>query len=151
MRIERPPWPDSLLRHRLAIVSRRFPRTIGSASTRSRRRRHRLAPRGRTAMSGASRVSIEALRALAILTITIVGFLHVCPARAQSTATPPRTAAQLEQLVAPIALYPDSLLSQVLMASTYPLEVVEAARWSRENSGVTGQALDDAMQKQSWD
>ena len=38
---------------------------------------------------------------------------------------------QLEQLVAPIALYPDGLLAQVLMASTYPLEVVEAARWSK--------------------
>ena len=39
--------------------------------------------------------------------------------------------AELEQMLAPIALYPDSLLSQVLMASTYPLDVVEAARWSR--------------------
>ena len=45
----------------------------------------------------------------------------------------PRTAAQLEQLVAPIALYPDALLSQVLMASTYPLEVVAAARWAQTN------------------
>jgi hypothetical protein len=59
--------------------------------------------------------------------------------------------AQLEQLVAPIALYPDPLLSQVMMASTYPLEVVEAARWSKANPGVSGQAFQDAMQKQSWD
>jgi hypothetical protein len=58
---------------------------------------------------------------------------------------------QIEQLVAPIALYPDTLLSQVLMASTYPLEVVEAARWVKENPNVTGKALQDAMQKQSWD
>ena len=58
---------------------------------------------------------------------------------------------QIEQLVAPIALFPDSLVSQVLMASTYPLEVVEAARWAKENPKVTGQALADAMQKQSWD
>jgi Protein of unknown function (DUF3300) len=58
---------------------------------------------------------------------------------------------QIEQLVAPIALYPDDLLSQVLMASTYPLEVVEAARWVKENPNVTGQALQDAMQKQPWD
>src|SRR5438552_7205353 len=71
-------------------------------------------------------------------------------ARAEGEA-PRRSAAQLEQLVAPIALYPDSLLSQVLMASTYPLEVVEAARWSQANSGVTGPALEDAMQKQAWD
>ncbi len=58
---------------------------------------------------------------------------------------------QLEQMVAPIALYPDSLVSQVLMASTYPLEVVEAARWSKENPNLKGKALEDAMQKQPWD
>src|SRR5262245_22097196 len=58
---------------------------------------------------------------------------------------------QLDQLVAPIALYPDPLLTQVLMASTYPLEVVEAARWSHDNPGVTGSALQNAMQAQSWD
>jgi hypothetical protein len=46
--------------------------------------------------------------------------------------TPPLTAAQLDQLVAPIALYPDSLVAQILMAATYPLEVVEAARWLQE-------------------
>jgi hypothetical protein len=58
---------------------------------------------------------------------------------------------QLDQLVAPIALYPDPLLTQVLMASTYPLEVVEAARWSNNNPGVQGNALQNAMQAQSWD
>jgi uncharacterized protein DUF3300 len=59
--------------------------------------------------------------------------------------------AQLEQLVAPIALHPDPLLSQMLMASTYPTEVVQAARWAKEHPGVTGAALEDAMQKQAWD
>ena len=58
---------------------------------------------------------------------------------------------QLEQLVAPIALYPDALVAQVLMASTYPLEVVQAARWAKDNPKVTGKALEDAMQKQPWD
>src|SRR5262245_46067517 len=58
---------------------------------------------------------------------------------------------QINQLVAPIALYPDNLLAQVLAASTYPLEVVVAARWSQSNKNVTGQALEDAMQLQSWD
>ncbi|WP_414462908.1 DUF3300 domain-containing protein [Hyphomicrobium sp. DY-1] len=58
---------------------------------------------------------------------------------------------QLEQLVAPIALYPDPLLTQVLMASTYPLEVVEAARWSQANPKLKGKALENAMQKRSWD
>ena len=61
------------------------------------------------------------------------------------------SAAQLEQLVAPIALYPDSLLAQVLMASTYPLEVVEAARWVKANPNIKGDNLDAALQKQSWD
>jgi Protein of unknown function (DUF3300) len=67
------------------------------------------------------------------------------------TDTISRTPAQLEQLVAPIALYPDALLSQILMASTYPLEVVAAARWVQANPSVSGKALEDAMQKQSWD
>ncbi|HRL77153.1 MAG TPA: DUF3300 domain-containing protein [Candidatus Accumulibacter phosphatis] len=57
----------------------------------------------------------------------------------------------LDRLLAPIALYPDALLAQILMASTYPLEVVEAARWSKANPKVTGKALEDAMAKQSWD
>jgi hypothetical protein len=58
---------------------------------------------------------------------------------------------QINQLVAPIALYPDNLLGQILAASTYPLEIVVAARWSSSNQNVTGQALEDAMQLQSWD
>src|SRR5882724_4638678 len=58
---------------------------------------------------------------------------------------------ELEQLAAPIALYPDALVAQILMASTYPLEVVEAARWSKANPGVKDTALEDAMQKQTWD
>ncbi len=59
--------------------------------------------------------------------------------------------AQLEQLVAPIALYPDSLLAQALMAATYPLEVVEAARWVKANPNLKGDALDAALRQQSWD
>ncbi|MDS4050869.1 DUF3300 domain-containing protein [Accumulibacter sp.] len=57
----------------------------------------------------------------------------------------------LDRLLAPIALYPDPLLAQILMASTYPLEVVEAARWVKANPKVTGSALETAMSKQSWD
>jgi len=58
---------------------------------------------------------------------------------------------QINQLVAPIALYPDNLLGQVLAASTYPLEIVVAARWAQSNKNVTGQALEEAMQLQGWD
>jgi uncharacterized protein DUF3300 len=58
---------------------------------------------------------------------------------------------QLDTLVAPIALYPDPLLSQVLVASTYPLEVVEANQWLQQNKALKGQALLDAARQQSWD
>jgi hypothetical protein len=58
---------------------------------------------------------------------------------------------EIEALVAPIALYPDSLLSQVLMASTYPLEVVQAARWVKANPNVKGEAAVKAVESQPWD
>src|SRR5215469_10233066 len=58
---------------------------------------------------------------------------------------------QLDALVAPIALYPDSLLAQVLMASTYPLEVAQADRWVNDNKSLKGDALKDAAEKQTWD
>jgi hypothetical protein len=58
---------------------------------------------------------------------------------------------EIEQLVAPVALYPDSLLAQVFMASTYPPEVVEAARWAKANPNLKDQALEDALQTQTWD
>jgi hypothetical protein len=88
------------------------------------------------------------------------------PVAATPGATPPPPAAptttspgpllseaQLDQLVAPIALYPDPLLAQILMASTYPLEVVEAARWVGlpANRGLSGEALMNALAAQSWD
>src|SRR5687767_10221502 len=59
--------------------------------------------------------------------------------------------AELDQMLAPIALYPDTLLSQILMASTYPLEVVEAARWSRANPGLSGEAAVRVVQDRNWD
>lgn len=60
-------------------------------------------------------------------------------------------AAQLDQLVAPIALYPDTLLAQVLMASTYPLEVVQADRFAKANKSLKDDALESALAKQDWD
>jgi len=71
-------------------------------------------------------------------------------ARAQDQSTPFK-AEELEALVAPIALYPDDLLSQVLMASTYPLEIVQAARWVKANPNVKGEAAVKAVENQSWD
>jgi hypothetical protein len=58
---------------------------------------------------------------------------------------------QLDALLAPIALYPDELLTQVLMASTYPLEVVEAARFVKANPALRGPPLDDALRDKTWD
>jgi Protein of unknown function (DUF3300) len=61
------------------------------------------------------------------------------------------TPEQLDQLLAPIALYPDALLSQTLMAATYPLEVVEAARWSQANPNLKGDAAVAAVKDKNWD
>ncbi len=58
---------------------------------------------------------------------------------------------EIEQMVAPIALYSDSLVSQILMASTYPLEVVQADRWAKQNKNLKGDALAAALEKQNWD
>src|SRR6187455_3022258 len=58
---------------------------------------------------------------------------------------------QLDALVAPIALYPDELLANVLAASTYPLEAVQADRWVKANKNLKGDALKAAVEKQAWD
>src|SRR6476620_7296382 len=73
------------------------------------------------------------------------------PAPRTQKATPTFKPEEIEALVAPIALYPDSLLSQVLMASTYPLEIVYAARWLKANPNVKGDAAVKAVAGQSWD
>jgi hypothetical protein len=69
----------------------------------------------------------------------------------QPVAARPFTAEELEQIAAPIALYPDPLLAQVLMAATYPLEVVMAARFVQANPALKGEALNEALTGQSWD
>ena len=80
------------------------------------------------------------------------------PAQVPATTPPPSAAPatqapagakhllqqELDQLVAPVALYPDALLAQVLMASTYPLEIVSADRWVKANPGLKDKALEDA-------
>jgi len=73
------------------------------------------------------------------------------PAPAAAPAAPPFKPEEIEQIVAPIALYPDPVLAQVLMASTYPLEIVEAARWRKQNPDLKDAALENALQQQIWD
>jgi hypothetical protein len=71
------------------------------------------------------------------------------PAAVEQAATIPPE--QLDSLVAPIALYPDPLLSQTLVASTYPLEIIQLQQWLGKNNGLKDKALADAVQKQPWD
>jgi uncharacterized membrane protein YgcG len=73
---------------------------------------------------------------------------------AQAEQAPPyeqQTPEQLQRLVAPIALYPDSLVAQILAASTYPEQVVEADRWVQANPELKGEALGEAVNQQPWD
>src|SRR5882762_4840561 len=74
----------------------------------------------------------------------------------QSNEQPPTPPVQhspqeLQQLVAPIALYPDALVAQILAASTYPTEIVEADRWMQSHSNLKGEELAKEVDKQPWD
>jgi hypothetical protein len=71
------------------------------------------------------------------------------PATTPDAATVP--ANQLDSLVAPIALYPDPLLAQILVASTYPLEVIQLQQWLDQNPGLKDHALQSAVEQQGWD
>jgi hypothetical protein len=73
------------------------------------------------------------------------------PASRDTVQSASQSADDLDQLVAPIALYPDALIAQVLAASTYPTQVVEADRWMQQNSNLKGQPLAEAVDQQSWD
>ncbi|HXR57765.1 MAG TPA: DUF3300 domain-containing protein [Burkholderiales bacterium] len=90
-------------------------------------------------------------RLLAALLVLSIAFPATIPG-AYAQEQPVAYAQQdLERMLAPIALYPDPLLSQVLMAATYPVEVVEAARWTRANPGLQGGAAVQAVAGQDWD
>jgi len=98
------------------------------------------------------------VRTIRQLLIAFVFLIFPAAAMAQAPSTPAPTSGdqllkpeQLDALVAPIALYPDTLLSLVLMASTYPLEVVQASRWVDQNKNLKGDALKTAVDKQGWD
>ena len=73
------------------------------------------------------------------------------PAAVATSQSAPLTAEELDQLVAPIALYPDPLVAQILAAATYPTEVVEADRWKGENPQLQGAPLAQSIDQQSWD
>jgi Protein of unknown function (DUF3300) len=98
------------------------------------------------------------LLAQSIAFVLFLAFAQGASAQGQPASTPASTSSdqslkpeQLDALVSPIALYPDTLLAEVLMASTYPLEVVQAARWAAENKNLKGDALKTEVDKQGWD
>jgi uncharacterized membrane protein YgcG len=86
-------------------------------------------------------------------TLSALAQAQPAAAPASSSASQDFTVEQLDALLAPIALYPDPLLTQILMASAYPLDIVEAYRWQQEpaNKSLTGDALTTALEQQSWD
>lgn len=89
-------------------------------------------------------------RLTALLIIITWAIPHLfAPFLSAQTASP--TPAELDQLLAPVALYPDSLLSQITTASTNPQEILDVDNWLTQNSGLTGTALTDAAQQQGFD
>ena len=98
-----------------------------------------------------------ATRVKRVLVLLLMSFIPF-HAEAQNASPPPATedqqllrSEQLDALVAPVALYPDALLAQVLMASTYPLEIVQADRWVAEHKDMDGDRLKQEAEKQGWD
>jgi Protein of unknown function (DUF3300) len=95
------------------------------------------------------------LLALAIMVASVIGAAAQQPVASPPPSSQPDQALlkpeQLEALVAPIALYPDALLANMLAAATYPLEVVEADRWAKENKNLKGDALATEASKKGWD
>ncbi len=83
--------------------------------------------------------------------LCLVAACFPCMVEAQTDQQPLFTQSDLDQMLAPVALYPDDLLSNVLTASTYPLEVVQADRYVKQNPNLAGDTLADALNSQPWD
>jgi hypothetical protein len=106
---------------------------------------------------GSLRQTIRECAAILCAVVLLPGNVAVVAAQDQQPAAAPEETAvkipadQLDSLVAPIALYPDALLSQTLVASTYPLEIVQLKQWLDQHKDLKGKALADAALKQDWD
>jgi len=94
---------------------------------------------------------VRAMLTLLLLLLLGQAFAQDTQGSLHPGGNPPFTQQELDQMLAPVALYPDPLLAQVLMAATYPLEVVEAARWSRANPDMQGDAAVRAVAGEDWD
>ena len=86
-----------------------------------------------------------------LLVLMFSGSIALAQEYGPASGRPAFAQQELDQMLAPIALYPDALLSQILMASTYPAEVVEAARWSRRNPDLDGDRAVRAVNRMDWD
>ncbi len=115
---------------------------------------------GRAAGFEKPRWGVQILISLLWLALLLAIWPQNVSAQQDAQAPPPgapaqpytqETPQQLQQLVAPIALYPDSLVAQILAASTFPDQVVEADRWVQEHPGLQGDALGQAVDQQPWD
>jgi hypothetical protein len=111
-----------------------------------------------TSARGRKSAALIAVMSLALFFATLPSSLRAQdqggPQPAQGAQAPPyeqQTPDQLQRLVAPIALYPDSLVAQILAAATFPEQVVEADRWLQSNPNLTGDALAQAADQQPWD
>jgi uncharacterized protein DUF3300 len=91
------------------------------------------------------------MKSLARYAVLVAALLAPALGLAQTRERAAFSQAELDQMLAPVALYPDPLLSQMLMAATYPLEVVEATRWSKAHPGLQGDAAVKAAAGEGWD
>src|SRR4030095_10672523 len=120
--------------------------------------------RSQSSLSNQSAYLIIAILGIALLVPAVRKTSAQAPPPTQPAEVTPTTAeaaaqesapkipdAELDSLVAPIALYPDPVLAQTLAASTYPVEIIQLQQWTKKNTGLKDQALADPVAKQPWD
>ncbi len=91
------------------------------------------------------------MKHLSVRLASLLLVLLVSAAPLQANQRSDFSEAQLDAMLAPIALYPDTILSHILIASTYPLEIVQADRWARANPGLEGEAAVSAVEQEDWE
>ena len=98
--------------------------------------------------------AVSVLMSVLLVLMTIpVGAMaqNASPSATTGEEDQPLSSDELDGIVAPIALYPDALVAQILGAATFPYEIVDASLWLKDNSALKGEALAKAVDQQSWD